>query len=258
MTDYGDRWGLKTIVLAGGLSRRMGQDKARIEILGIPLLTKICTLGLAISDFVMVVAGVDRDYSDILPRSCIRIVDLVLDGPLVALANAMEMMTPQPPSLGGQECGDDGDYDYDYDYDYENHWEPNHETDWVLVLACDLPNLSVAVVQAWVGQLDALPGETIAYLPKSEQGWEPLCGFYRLRTIESVQRFVKSGGRSFQRWLDQSSVRPFVRELEWEDRSVFLNCNTPIDLAAIEAVIEPTIEPTIESTIASTIAASES
>jgi molybdenum cofactor guanylyltransferase len=201
---------IKTIVLAGGMSRRMGQDKARIKISGVPLLTKVCTLGctlgLAIHNSVHVVAGIDRDYSDLLPQGCEFVIDHVLEGPLVALVNAMETLAPQPPNLG-----------------------EDHQASWVLVLACDLPNLSVATVQAWVEQLDALPGETIAYLPKSEQGWEPLCGFYRMNAIESLHFFVNSGGRSFQKWLSQGAVLPFVRELEWDDRSVFLNCNTPGD-----------------------------
>ncbi len=209
-----NRVGIQTIVLAGGMSRRMGRDKARVEISGVPLLTKVCALGLAVSDSVHVVAGADRDYSDILPKGCKFVIDRVLEGPLVALVNAMVMLAPQPQSLGEQDCGDDG---------------------LILVLACDLPNLSVAVVQDWVGQLDGLSRETIAYLPKSdllkpEQGWEPLCGFYRMSAIESLQVFVKSGGRSFQRWLSQESVLPFVQELEWDDRSVFLNCNTPGNL----------------------------
>ncbi len=212
----GNRIEIQTIVLAGGMSRRMGQDKASIKISGVPLLTKICTLGLAVSHSVHVVAGADRDYSEILPNGCESVIDRVLDGPLVALVNVMELLAPQPPNLGEQENGDDG---------------------WVLVLACDLPNLSVATVQAWVGQLENLPGETIAYLPKSENGWEPLCGFYRMRAIESFQIFVKSGGRSFQRWLSQPSVLPWVHELEWADRSVFLNCNTPEDLEALHASI---------------------
>jgi molybdenum cofactor guanylyltransferase len=209
----GSRIKLKTIVLAGGMSRRMGKDKARVEISGVPLLTKVCTLALTICNSVHVVAGIDRNYSDILPNACEVVIDRILDGPLVALVNAMVMLAPQPPSLGEQDDGDEV---------------------WVFVLACDLPNLSVAAVQDWVGQLDALSGETIAYLPKSEQGWEPLCGFYRIRAIESLQPFLASGGRSFQRWLSQGSVSPFVRELEWDDRSVFLNCNTPIDLSQIE------------------------
>ncbi len=191
---------VKTIVLAGGMSRRMGQDKARIEIAGVPLLTQVCHVGLSISDGVYVVAGDDRDYADLIPEGCEFVVDRVLEGPLVALSSGVSW----PQTWG--------------------------ESEWVLVLACDLPRLSVAAVKAWVGRLDDLPDETIAYLPKSEQGWEPLCGFYRAQVLPVLNPFVATGGRSFQRWLSQESIAPFVRELVWDDRDVFLNCNRPEDL----------------------------
>jgi molybdenum cofactor guanylyltransferase len=196
---------VKTIVLAGGMSRRMGQDKARIEIAGVPLLTHICCVALSVSDQVCVVAGANRDYTGIVPDASEGVVDYVIDrileGPLVAL---QQVFVLQPQS----EC----------------------EQEWILVLACDLPNLSETVVKAWVSRLDGLPDGTIAYLPKSEKGWEPLCGFYHRRAIALLHQFVESGGRSFQRWLAQDLILPFVQELEWQDQHVFFNCNTPEDL----------------------------
>jgi molybdenum cofactor guanylyltransferase len=198
---------VKTIVLAGGMSRRMGQDKARLQISDVPLLTHICRVGLAVSDDLYVIAGDDRDYADILPDhpNCIVhcLIDHVLEGPCVALALALQQVIEQPS--------------------------------WYLVLACDLPNLSIEAVTDWVAQLEGLPEDTIAYLPRSEKGWEPLCGFYQTRTIALLPQFVESGGRSFQRWLAQDAIEPFIRELTWGERQVFLNCNTPEDLSRFQA-----------------------
>ena len=198
---------ITTFVLAGGMSRRMGHDKARLVVLEFPLLTQLCRVGLSVSDHVHVVAGADRDYSDIMPSGCEPMIDRVLEGPLVALSNAMTNLLTQCPN--------------------------GVNTDWVLVLACDLPKLSTEAVDAWVERLPKLPQETIAYLPRSEQGWEPLCGFYRVSARPLLASFVASSGRSFQRWLMQESVAPLVRELEWDDRQVFLNCNTMSDLEGI-------------------------
>ncbi len=192
------------LILAGGMSHRMGKDKARLVVLEFPLLTQICRVGLSVSHHVYVVAGADRDYSDIVPSDCERMVDLVLEGPLVALSHAMTNLLSQSPNGVNNE--------------------------WVLVLACDLPKLSVVAVGNWVERLPTLPDGTIAYLPRSEKGWEPLCGFYHVSAAPLLEDFVASGDRSFQRWLMQESVAPFVRELEWDDRQVFLNCNTVSDL----------------------------
>ena len=196
-----------TLILAGGMSRRMGQDKARMVVLEFPLLTQLCRVVLSASHHIYVVAGADRDYSDLVPSGCERMIDRVLEGTLVALSHAMVNLLSQSPS--------------------------GVNDDWVLVLACDLPKLSMVAVDSWVERLPKLPDGTIAYLPRSKKGWEPLCGFYHVSAVPLLEDFVASGGRSFQRWLLQESVAPFVRELEWDDRQVFLNFNTISDLERI-------------------------
>jgi molybdenum cofactor guanylyltransferase len=99
------------------------------------------------------------------------------------------------------------------------------ETDWVLLLSCDLPNLDAATIASWIEDLDAIPEGTIAYLPQSEKGWEPLCGFYRSSCRESLETFIAQGGRSFQRWL-RSQV---VAILPVADPEILFNCNRPED-----------------------------
>jgi molybdenum cofactor guanylyltransferase len=101
---------------------------------------------------------------------------------------------------------------------------------WVLLLACDLPNLSTPVLQAWSDRLSSLPADTIAYLPKQlDKGWEPLCGFYRRSCLDSLIEYTDRGGRSFQGWLANCTVT----ELTVADRRYLANCNTPADLAAV-------------------------
>ena len=200
------------------MSRRMGQDKARLVVLEFPLVMQICRVGLSVSNRVYVVAGSDRDYSDIMPSGCEQMIDRVLEGPLVALSDAMSNLFPH------------------------NQNNPKFlKDDWVLALACDLPNLSMVAVEAWVKRLPTLPDKTIAYLPKSDEGWEPLCGFYHVSAGPLLEQFVALGGRSFQRWLAQESVAPLVQELEWSDRHLFLNCNTMSDL---EGTVTNKLSPT--------------
>ncbi len=190
--------GVITIVLAGGLSTRMGRDKALLELDGIPLLTRICTLGLAVSRQVYVVTG--RDYGEVLPEGCDRIDDRVLEGPLYAFSAALDQIGDSIPNL--------------------------HPTDWILLLSCDLPYLDQATIEQWIGQLDSVPEEAIAYLAKNPQGFfEVLCGFYRVSCRESLNQAVAGGERSFQRWLRSQRVA----ELKWDDRRVFFNCNQPED-----------------------------
>jgi molybdenum cofactor guanylyltransferase len=189
-----------TIVLAGGLSTRMGRDKALLELDGMPLLTRICHLGLAVGNQVYVVAG--RDYGEVLPVGCDRIDDRALEGPLYAFSEALDQI---------DRCAHD----------------------WILLLSCDLPYLDQTTVEQWIQQLETVPQEAIAYLAKNPQGFsEVLCGFYRGSCRQSLALAIQTGERSFQRWL-RSEV---VTELVWADRRVFFNCNKPEDWEITEQI----------------------
>lgn len=100
-------------------------------------------------------------------------------------------------------------------------------SDWALVLACDLPRLHISTLQAWSQQLESLPEQTIALLPKTEGRWEPLCGFYRCSCQASLADFVEAGGRSFQQWLRYQEVHPI--SVTDEQIAMLYNCNTPED-----------------------------
>jgi molybdopterin-guanine dinucleotide biosynthesis protein A len=60
---------LTAIVLAGGKSSRMGQDKALIPIQGVPLLQRVCRIAETCADRVYVVTPWPERYQHlILPR----------------------------------------------------------------------------------------------------------------------------------------------------------------------------------------------
>lgn len=173
----------------------MGRDKALIKVAGVPLLRRICEAALYCTPAVYVVsARVDR-YRSVLPSSCLLVPEFDLQGPLVGFAQALKLT----------------------------------QTDWVMLLACDLPRLRGEHLQPWTNELAEAPPTTIALLPKGAKGWEPLCGFYRRRCLDDLQSFIDRGGRSFQRWLAEQSVQ----ELLLDDQSVLFNCNTPDDLEKI-------------------------
>lgn len=188
---------LSAIILAGGQSYRMGQDKALIAIQGVPLLQQVCEVALKCTAKVYVVTPWQERYQDIIPSACFVIREFNLSetqrhGPLVGFAQGLAQI----------------------------------ETDWVLLLACDLPQLQVEVLQLWAKELENVPQDAIAYLSKQAKGWEPLCGFYRRQCLPKLTEYINAGGRSFQGWLSQN----IVQELPINDTKIFFNCNTPADL----------------------------
>jgi molybdenum cofactor guanylyltransferase len=192
---------IAAMILAGGKSSRMGRDKATIEIDGIPMVRRIydvvasCQNGRieSIDRIYVVTPWIDR-YQPILPIDCNFIAEEdPHKGPLVGFAQGLSQI----------------------------------EADWVLLLACDLPNLSTSFIQSSIDRLTDIPAQSIAYLAKGDRGWEPLCGFYRGNCLESLLAYINSGAQSFQGWLKAK----MVTELAIDSPQILLNCNTPADLA---------------------------
>jgi molybdenum cofactor guanylyltransferase len=195
----------------------MGRDKASLEIDGIPLMRRIYDAVAACRDLtgrqladtaqIYVVTPWPQRYESMLPATCQFLPDRLPDsGPLVAFSQSL----------------------------------PAIDADWTLLLACDLPNLSTAIVQVWIDRLPSIPAVSIANLAKHpDKGLEPLCGFYRQICGDSLRAYIADGGRSFQGWL-QLNV---VTELVITDPNCLANCNTPEDLATIVAARSTSTAP---------------
>jgi molybdenum cofactor guanylyltransferase len=189
---------LTTIILAGGRSTRMGRDKALIPIYGIPMLQLICNIAEACTDKVYIVTPWPERYQELLiPKSeFIREVPLAGEtgnesrthGPLVGFMQGLGVV----------------------------------ETDWVLLLACDLPNLRLQILQKWISKLDIIPENTQAALVQDNQIWQPLCGFYRSRCLPELNQYIEAGGRSFQQWLKAYTIEV----LPLEDPEMLFNFNS--------------------------------
>lgn len=193
---------LSAIVLAGGLSSRMGQDKALIQVGGVPLLQRTCQIALHCTERVYVVTPWVERYRAIVPPK----VQFIAETPVPGELNSQ---TPLKGFFQGF---------------------AQMQTDWVLLLACDLPHLQVESLQEWI-QVYLNTTEAAIALPRNPEGWwEPLCGFYHRRCLPNLQRFINSGGRSFLRWLEQQPVQA----LPLSDPTMIFNCNTPADLENLQ------------------------
>jgi molybdenum cofactor guanylyltransferase len=181
------------IILAGGQSKRMGQDKALLLIDGTTLLHRIYDVAKSCIDQVYIVSPPRLGW----PLETQWIVENPpQQGPLLAFQQSLVMM----------------------------------HSEWVLLLACDLPYVQGDDLQRWMGELEAVPKSSIAYLAPHQtargDGWQCLCGFYRSSSRDNLDRFVAAGGRSFQAWLQQEFVTPMT---DFEPH-MFTNWNYPEDV----------------------------
>lgn len=183
------------LILAGGKSSRMGRDKAVIAWDGVPLLDRVCNVAAECCQQVYILTPWPDRYLDtvtatynFLPESNPG------QGPLVGLAEGLTQLS----------------------------------ADWVLLLACDMPLLESAIIRNWANHLTQLSSDTLAFVPKQTDLWQPLCGFYRKEALGELQKFIDSGGRSFQTWLERVPVQ--VIPVGEREAKMLWNCNTPEDL----------------------------
>ncbi len=189
------------LILAGGQSSRMGEDKALIEVDEKPLIQRVCEVAMKVSSSIYIMTPWQERYQAIVPANCQFLPESQpKQGPLVALANGLTTI----------------------------------KTDWVLLLACDLPFLDYTILQQWMHQLDTVPESTLAVVPYQASRWQPLCGFYRRQCYPDLQKFIQQGGRSFQQWLPQIEVRSI--SLDSTQELMLLNCNTPAELQRIRHI----------------------
>jgi molybdopterin-guanine dinucleotide biosynthesis protein A len=180
---------IETVILAGGKSSRMGEDKALLPFQGKPFLSYICEQTIPVSQKVYIVTPWAEKYRDLVPNDCQFISEInPFQGPLSAFAQTFEYI----------------------------------DSDWILLLACDLPYIKRDVFEFWIQQLSVIDRDAVAFLAPNEKGWECLAGFYRSTCIDSLRKYLQTGKKSFQDWLKQEKVIP----LPVENSDIFFNCNT--------------------------------
>ena len=180
------------LVLAGGESRRMGQDKALLKRAGQSQLAHIVAILERAVDEVFV--STRRDQQDDAERSRYRQVVDRFDGigPVAGILSALQ---------------------------------EHPEADW-LIVACDLPNIDVETLQFLLD--NAAPDRPLAAYKSSYDGLpEPLCALYRSESAAIVAEFVEQGIVCPRKIL----IRSNTQLLEQPDPRSLDNINTPEDLA---------------------------
>ncbi|MEM1169504.1 MAG: molybdenum cofactor guanylyltransferase [Cyanobacteria bacterium P01_H01_bin.35] len=185
---------LVALILAGGKSSRMGEDKALIPWQNIPMLKRVYQVANKCTEKVYIITPWPDKYQPILPTECEWLTELKTEGPLVAFTQGLAQIN----------------------------------SDWILLLGCDLPLLNSDIIQTWVTQLNQISPEILALVPQKYQRWEPLCGFYRQEIKIELEKIIDRGKNSFKKLLAQISVKPL--SIDSETEKMLFNCNTPLDL----------------------------
>lgn len=186
-------------ILTGGASSRMGNDKALLDLAGLPMLVRTAHLIEPLVASVAVIGPPERYARFGLPVFPDDVPSL---GPLGGIATALRR-TSAP---------------------------------WNLVVACDLPYLTAAWLEFLLAR--ALASNADAVLPESDRGAEPLCAVYHRRAAEPIAAALARGIHKVTDGLAGCAVEK-VTPAEWKpfdsDGWLFKNMNTPEDYAAARA-----------------------
>lgn len=191
------------VILAGGLSRRLGQDKPSLLLGGRPLALWVAE---ALAPWV---------------QTCW----LITNQPQVHLSLGLPLLTDLRPwqgPLGGLETA--------------LFYAP---TPLVLAAAADAPFPAPSLLAALVAR--AGQGVKTAVLCPTPRGLQPFPGVYSLRLLSRLTAFLNEGGRQVSRFLEQCRVVTLpaaeVARLDPQGLS-FMNLNTPEDLQAAARLVQ--------------------
>ncbi len=183
------------VVLTGGRSRRMGQDKAWVEVGGRPCVERVwaaCAEACDTVEFQGALAGLAAAF----PGTPVWPDPAPGSGPLAGLRAALE----RRPGQG------------------------------VLLVACDMPFVSATLLR---GVAAALPGADWA-APAHAERLHPLSGAYAPAVLPVVQALLAAGRRSMHALLEEQSLtgRQVSPSPAWGDAErLLLNLNSPEDVA---------------------------
>ena len=190
--------GVTGIVLAGGLSRRLGRDKAVETFGGEPLVRRVIGRLSALTDETVVVVNSEARGAELpLPGDAKTAVDIYADS----------------GSLGGIFTG-----------------LTAASNDWGFVVACDMPFLNAGLMEHMV----ALRSGYDAVVPFLDGYPEPTHALYSKACLPHIERRLKAGRLKIAGFFDDVRVRRVdadaIDRFDSE-RLSFFNVNTPEDLS---------------------------
>lgn len=189
-------------IIAGGKSRRMGRDKAFIEVGGKTLVERVIAASADLGQAeTMLIANQPDDYRrfglpihrDILPNK----------GPLGGIYTALTKA----------------------------------KSDWVLALACDMPFVNRDLLRHMIEQTDDAADIVVPRVDGYPQGLHAL---YRRTCLKPIERQLEADRLKIIRFYEQMRVR-YLDESDYAaidpDGCCFTNLNSPAQLAEAERLL---------------------
>jgi len=189
------------VVLAGGRSKRFGQDKSKVKLAGKTLLEH--TLDKVKSQFnkILIISNSEIVKNHTTIKDCI---DGQL-GPLVGVLTAMKWIkkNKQPYS-------------------------------WVATFPCDTPFFSISIINKFIEASKV--NDCSLYFAKTEKKRHNIFGLWSLKLLEVLEKdIVENKYRKVEKWANKIGVKTI--NISYKEIDPFFNINTKEDLVEAEKIL---------------------
>ncbi|SVB08358.1 uncharacterized protein METZ01_LOCUS161212 [marine metagenome] len=189
------------VVLAGGKSKRFGEDKSEIKLGSKTLLEH--TLDKIKSKFntIIIVSNskIVKDYITI--KDCME----GQLGPLVGVLSAMKWIKKN-----------------------------NYSHNWVITFPCDTPFFNISVIDKFIEATKL--NDSLLYFVKTEEKRHNIFGLWSLKLIEILEKdIIENNHRKVEKWADKIGVKTI--NMPYDNIDQFFNINTKEDLAEAEKIL---------------------
>jgi len=190
------------VILAGGKSKRFGQDKSEVKLGDKTLIEH--TLHKIKSKFSKIIivsnSKILKDYTII--KDCI---DGQL-GPLVAVLSAMKWIKKN-----------------------------NFSYNWIATFPCDTPFFNISIIDEFtkVSKLN----NSLLYFVKSKEKRHNIFGLWSLQLIEILEKdIIENNYRKVEKWANKVGVKTI--NVSYDNLDPFFNINTKEDLIEAEKILK--------------------
>ena len=190
------------VVLAGGQSKRFGEDKNQVKLGNITLLEH--TLNKIKSKFNKIIIVSNKD----LVKNYTVIDDCIEGqlGPLVGVLSAMKWIKKN-----------------------------NFSYNWVATFPCDTPFFNISIIDEFTKA--AKLNDSYLYFAKTEEKRHNIFGLWSLKLIEILEKdIIQNNYRKVEKWANKAGVK--IINVSYDGTDPFFNINTQEDLIEAEKILK--------------------
>jgi molybdopterin-guanine dinucleotide biosynthesis protein A len=190
------------VILAGGKSKRFGQEKSQVKLGDKTLLEHSLSKLKSKFDKILIVTNSNtiKDYKTI--KDCIE----GQLGPLVGVLSAMKWIK-------------------------KNKFSYN----WIATFPCDTPFFNISIIEEFYKASKL--NDNLLYFVKSKEKRHNIFGLWSLKLIEILEKdIIENNYRKVEKWANKIGVKTI--NVSYDDIDPFFNINTKEDLIEAEKILK--------------------